>query len=44
MSLTLWPVSPPEAFPYPDLWINLAALSEQEEDNIADKDREDMVV
>lgn len=35
---------PQESFTYVDLWLNSAALSEQELDDIADKDRQDMVV
>lgn len=32
---------PQESFTYLDLWLNSAALSEQEQDDIADKDRQD---
>lgn len=35
---------PQESFTYLDLWLNSAALSEQEQDDIADKDRQDTVV
>lgn len=35
---------PQESFTYLELWINSAALSEQERDDIADKDRQDIVV
>lgn len=35
---------PQESFTSVDLWVNSAALSEQEQDDIADKDRQDVVV
>lgn len=34
---------PQESFTYPDLWLSFAAPSEKEQDDIENKDRQDMV-